>query len=700
MSSSSNEQGSTRRDADTEQRVAQRIADRRRALGLTASEVARRLGIESARYRHWERLFGPLPRRQYGDALCRILSVEPGWLDDPAVEIPPPLVERRVPTVDERCALGRRLRGRRKALGLKRADVAAKVGLSETQLRGWETCIPARPRSDVEAKIEAALQVPNGYLRDSKVEAPPIDELLAGAVTTARVVSLNDAACATAADEMMAIARWLTRSIEAQRVTRADSLTEVERRRALMFGERYGVPGSGSNNLQAIGDRHGLTRERVRQVIQVMVERARNVRFVSPFIDQVAERIARCAPIAVGAFDRDHRAILGEQLSVGTLLDFCREILGRGIGRIADLPAGTVASSLDDILLAPNTDVSSFVAIRAAAMRLIRSCGAAHDATVAGLAGESLGRGVTIAEVHAAVRAIKGAEWLAESEGWFWLGDGPANRVLTIVKKIIAVAERRVDVQDLHQGVCRSRRFIYDESRDATSPIEVPWQVLRELLVRTPWLKVWQKNDFALAVEVAPADVLSAAELLVFELIARENWIAAHHTLVSTLVDSGQLSLMNLQIVLSSSPIIRRLDFGIYAIIGRGFSPDALASALAKVGGNAAGRGDWRYRETSETDEDGCVTGHIVITDSLFQHRLVSLPARLARAIPPGEYSVGGFISGSASIGMTPSDPNRVGRLATLLVKAGLAIGESVELRVNVEARHIDVQRATRVLGP
>jgi transcriptional regulator with XRE-family HTH domain len=53
-----------------------RLKHRREFLGFTAAHVASRLGVDAPRYLHWEKVFGPLPQRQHGDALAQVLGVD------------------------------------------------------------------------------------------------------------------------------------------------------------------------------------------------------------------------------------------------------------------------------------------------------------------------------------------------------------------------------------------------------------------------------------------------------------------------------------------------------------------------------------------------------------------------------------------------------------------------------------------------
>lgn len=79
-----------KRDKTSYREAANRLKARRMARGIPVPVMADRLGVSAARYRTWEKLFGPLPQRQYGAAIDRILDdgapCHPG--DIPHIEQP------------------------------------------------------------------------------------------------------------------------------------------------------------------------------------------------------------------------------------------------------------------------------------------------------------------------------------------------------------------------------------------------------------------------------------------------------------------------------------------------------------------------------------------------------------------------------------------------------------------------------------
>lgn len=551
------------RDKTPYKDAAARLKARRLARGISVPVMAERLGVSLPRYRTWEKLFGPLPQRQYGAAIDRILE------DDLPTESCPPVEEQDLAQAPEYHGFGERARKRREQLGMSRGFVAEKIGLKPMSLMQWERSLPRRHRGEIEDAWEDAIEVPRGWLRNPILEFPPIKRR-----------TLADVGCQTVEDEIRAVAAWLSRPQPTKRTWHFDSLTEAEQRRATMFAERYGASAEDGTSLQAIGDRYSLTRERVRQVVEVMADRARGVQFDLVQLVRVKEAASMHVMWRVMDFEEAHRDLLGH-VSLPDADRFAREILGFGITSLSDRMFVQNANPLCQVIIDPVIQELA-VAVRAAAMKMNRSSGAAHIMYVSGLASEALGRAVSLSEVRVALTVIEGMQWLTPDEDWFWLGpDAANNRILDCVRKVLAVASRRVDVEALHQAVCRNRRPYYKtDKRSQPTEIEVTQEVLREILSRVPWLSVIQKNDFVLTEPVAIEDVLNSSELAVVRVIEEHRGAATWGEFNKRFVMAGVFTAINLNLVLSHSPVIRKLGHGIYGIRGREFPQAAFAEAV------------------------------------------------------------------------------------------------------------------------
>lgn len=639
-----------------------RLRERREAVGLSPVQVAGRLGVDKARYRYWEKVFGPLPQRQYGAALARILDVDTDWLCSGVGEV------LQLPPMDYE-SLGQRAATRRRVLKLSKAKVAGAIGISNLTLSKWEDSLPAKHRGEREHFWEDALQVPPGWLRDPAMTTPN--------PSSSRVsLDLTSSALESVVDEILAVGVWLTRISERSRTVHFEELSEAEQRRATMFADRYGVSGPEKAILQIIGNQFGLTRERVRQVVDVMTARARDVAFVLPRLLQLREAAGSSTSMSVIEFETTYRALLGPMLSLGDADSFAREILGFSVSAMTERSYWQTGNALQP-MLGGEGGLGTAVAVRDASRRMIRSCGAAHVMFVTGMVSSALGAAVSVQDVRQALAAVEGMEWLTEDEDWYWFGmDTAKNRVMEVARKALSVAGRRLDIEDLQQAVCRSRRLRF-EDRASPPAVEVPKHVLREIFARVPWLSVVQFDDFVLTESVPVEETLNSSELPVAETIRRHGGAVARQILNKEFVLSGKFSAPNLQIVLSNSPIIRPLGFGIYGLRGVPVSEKAFAAAMASVGGGVA--------LPPALDADGWHEFKITITDFKLRRGLVDFPSRVVRAIPAGEYQAEGLVNGSFVIGGVPSAPHRVTKFVTLLRKAGVRPADILRVRIHPE---------------
>lgn len=677
--------------------TAGRLRQRRQELGYSVANVARAAGVSGARYTQWEKQFGKLAQSKYLNALAGILGVHPEWISD-GVDLP--AVQRdnsevcSLPTIEswltatERKQLAIRAHGRRKSLQLKPHEIAEQVGLDAKKFSILERCIPAHPNLDVELKWELILQVPAGWLRNLEIDAPTIDQ-------TETATGFASNSTASVADEIRAIGCWLSRESMLRRTSEYWSLKAHEQRFADIFALRYGVNGEDASILQAIGERFGVTRERIRQITTKMEERSAHFKGETPFLDRLAEELIPFLPQAVDKLDVTFRALMGESLSLENVERFAREILGRSIVSLTAKPAN-MSLGWGVVAVDPRThDPEVLRAVRDVALALIRSVGAAQINFVAGAAGGVLNRGITPDEASLACSLVTGFEWLVEEDGWFWFGSKWENRLLTVTKKVLAVAKRRVDIEDIHGAMARSRRSNYEADKHRPYAVDAPHSVLVAVLKRVPWIEAIQHDDFRLRDPVALESILSEVEMAVHNLLSAKGGVAARYTINKELLETGrsQFGHIALQVALDSSPITSRIDFGIFALRGAALTPESLALASAAVGGEFQ---HMKNHPALILNSEGYIAVKFEIRPYMINSRYLEVPVRLATLIPEGEYRLDGFEE-QVIYSVLPSGSRRFLKLTSKLIKLGFGIGDWVLLQVNPKEKQIRLERALEV---
>src|SRR3546814_17020102 len=90
------------------------------------------------------------------------------------------------------------------------------------------------------------------------------------------------------AAEIRTAGTWLCRASFARRTVLHHELSPTAQRLADIFALRYGVDGEAHTTLKVIGDRFGLTRERIRQIVEKMVDRSARIQPFTQHIDRLA----------------------------------------------------------------------------------------------------------------------------------------------------------------------------------------------------------------------------------------------------------------------------------------------------------------------------------------------------------------------------------------------------------------------------
>jgi transcriptional regulator with XRE-family HTH domain len=659
--------------------IASRIRKRREELGLSCSEVARRVGQVTPTYRAWEKQFGLTCQTKYLGKLSQVLSISEAALvgED---EWPSRAKSDHGFCIKRKSAndlspeqlelLGRRAKDRRKELKLSRSEAALRAGIKPSTLIAWEMSIGRNISQESIEAWESALGVPKGWLLNLNVEIPTPD-----------VVVINTGNSLTAADEIRKIGCWIARR-RGTKTTDSTELTESEVRTANIFAMRYGVIGEEASTLQSIGDLFGLTRERVRQIIEKALERLHSHRIDSPVLDTLFNDILRHLPASVADIDRKFREQLGESLSVESLDRFSREILGKGYVQITERPGG-MAYPWERVVINPSShNEAKLRAIRDAAIEMIRSCGGAQINWVAGTASWQCGEVITPQDSIQGCRMIPGFSWLVEEDGWFWFGEAmpSENRVLSLSKKMLAVAGRRLDTGDIHQGLSRSRRYAYDPNRPRPVMIEPPLKVVKAILSQVPWVKPVQSDDFLADPAIPVEDVLSDSELEIFNLMLSAGGVISRHDLSQSV--SGDFSSMTLALNLDVSPIISRLDTGVYALRGRKLNLESIQRAMESVWGRRIGKPVEKI--------DGGVRFNLTISEYHMRNKFIEVPASVTQYLEDGEYDVDGFDT-KARYSITF---RRLYQLVQKMIKLGYRSGDTAAIRILTGEKIISIDKA------
>jgi hypothetical protein len=521
--------------------------------------------------------------------------------------------------------------------------LAERLAVTGVSLSNWEKCLPHTTRHD--ARWETALEVPGGWLRNPAIETPALPDVAAALATFSGT---------TIGAFIETMCTWYARATCSDRTTQFEALSEREQRLATILARRYGIAGEANSTLQAIGDMIGLTRERVRQIADKAMVRFEPVPPPAPLVEQLQAAITKYAPFQLANPPAALRNILGDSQSLEGADRFFREVLGQSL-------VHTKAHGTHDtmVIVAGTASDDLVQLVRQVSVAMIRQAGAAHVFFVTG-AVAAQGLDATLARVIECARMFNGFAWLSEPEGWFWYGNANDNRARTSAMKVLSVANRTVDIEELYGAMARSRTI---SSIDRAVPVSmsIPLSILQAVLAQFSELRRWQSNDFRLA--CAPEEVartreacLSPSELMIYEVLVQRGGITPRRTLTRELVESGRLEKPTFDLTLFRSPAFKRHDRGLWTLTGFSIAIEAVQAAMTE-------------KEQLQL-VDGWYEVEVTLPRSAFERGDWFVPAATVPYLSVGEYEVLGFERRTRYVTNAVGDPYLKG-IAHVAASAG-----------------------------
>ena len=529
-----------------------------------------------------------------------------------------------------------------------RARLAQALNISMSTVARWEKGAGLLPRPDQLAAIAKLCRAPE----------PIIDfEVPASMRRQERVVA---AEAATVSEEIL----WTGRALSALFAPVA-----VRERNAEIFLARFGGQGGASSTLQEIGNRFGMTRERIRQIVEKQLS---YIALIEPRTERFDDLEAACSRVGLQSLsgaEIELRDILGGALTLEGAQDYGAVVLGRS--RLLSIVTGSSVGPFVTPMAAPWLAAASSII-----KRLVRFSGAAQVNLAYGLLVRDLGGYVDYETFRSGIEQLTDFSWIDGEKTWCWLGpDRSANRILEWSTAILAGAGRPLDVEIIFGGLVRMSRTRPGTYEDAG--VIPPVGVVRNLLALAPHLECQQHDDFKLRPTVV-ADIPrgSAAEAIVTALRSRAG-IASRSELRAELVDGAGMNPITFSVGLATSPLLRQVDRSLYAIRGWPIDIGRLAAASESSPINtsievAPGRHE--------------VTWTISLTDAGLASGATHLPVRAVPHLPEGEYR-----HTMDSVRVIHGDGARILGLPKLAMALGIAAGQPFKVSFNIAERRIDI---------
>lgn len=540
---------------------------------------------------------------------------------------------------------------------LTQGQLGARIGRSQMSVTAWENLGFNRiPKSKDIKAIAAACGVPEPTIAFDTRQS-----------TTDNVGEEPDLGVASTLDEeILRTGRLLSR--------RAHASTHGERN-SHIFRARYGGRGDDESTLQAIGDVHGVTRERIRQIVDKQLSFLPAITLKTECFDALATACLGLEPVAASVAEERLRHLLGGNLSLQGAIDYGREVLGRS------LPVQLVQIRNGDTIVITGDFPLWFQAAITQSKAIIRHCGAAQFNLAWALTMRHHQDWISPDQFRQVIAHAPGFDWIGDDEAWFWFGpEGSANRLVKRTIEILAFAKRPLDIEIIYGGLTR-----YARTRDSDVSEEAgvwpPMEVVQKLLAKSPALVCQQGDDFRLAFGGDEFDAKQGvAETILAELRLRGG-LASRSELHQALVADRGMNPVSFSVALAHSPLLRQVDRSVFAIRGWPISAVRLTEAqhrVGKVNGPLI-----NFKEVDVTS-NGDVSWVNTLSKSSMSNMYAGVPRKALLHLPEGQYSADGAL-------LTITE-HRMAGLIRLVVADGGGAGTLYRTTVNARTRTAKVE--------
>lgn len=540
---------------------------------------------------------------------------------------------------------------------LTQAQLAARIGRSQISVMTWES--PSFNR------------IPKS--KDIKAIATTCGVLEPMISFDTRQTAKDDAdeeadflIASTLDEEILCTGRILSR--------RAHASTHVERN-AQIFRARYGGHGDDESTLQAIGNAHGVTRERIRQIVDKQLSFLAATILRTECFDALATACLALDPITVPAAEERLRHLLGGNLSLQGASDYGREVLGRS------LPIQLVQIRNGDPIVIAGDFPSWFQAAITQSKAIIRHCGAAQFNLAWALTMRQHQGWIPPNEFRQVVLHAPGFDWIDDDETWFWFGpDGSANRLVKRTIEILTFAKRPLDIEIIYGGLTRYART---RSSDVSEEAGVwpPIEIAQKLLAKSPALVCQQGDDFRLAAESSELHAKQGVAETIIEELRMRGGLASRSELYQALVADKGMNPVSFSVALAHSPLLRQVDRSVFSIRGWPISAARLTEAQHRVG-NVTGP-LVNFKEVDVTS-DGDVSWVNTLSASSMSNMYAGVPSKALLHLSEGQYFANGIV-------LTITE-HRVAGLIRLVVASGGNAGTLYRTIMNTRTRTAKVE--------
>ncbi len=435
-----------------------------------------------------------------------------------------------------------------------------------------------------------------------------------------------------------------------------------ERNHGILIGY-YGWEDGQRHTLAEIGARHGITRERTRQICAKLIKRKNPAAIFAPAADRTLAFIQERLPAPADRLQKEMRE--AGLTAVGLQLEnvaAAAKLLGRPVVfSIARVEGAKLAVRPDQIAV-PMTTVEL-------TKKEVYYHGLAKVDQIVRDLSERFSGLVDTDVVVETLRLIDGFCWLGRSGGWFRLLSISKHGLPKMIDKILAVAGE-IDVSDLRRAVGRNRRIW---------KVPPPKNVLLEFCRRMPGVRIegnriipdpprdWEKS-------------LRGVEAKLVGILKEYGPVVERGELENMCVGAG-MNRFSFHAFIACSPVIVQFGHSVYGLLGSKVSSKAVGAMIAD---RQAERFPKRVLDNHGRTDDGKVWLSYRLSKAASTYAVITVPAALKNVVS-GKYKL--LAEDGRHVGTLAAKDGSAWGLGTFLRQQKAQIGDHMVITLDLRKR-------------
>lgn len=355
-----------------------------------------------------------------------------------------------------------------------------------------------------------------------------------------------------------------------------------------IFVMRFTGATSAGRTLEEVGQHFGLTRERVRQICQQMIDNLVECDLYLPALERVLSAAKRLAPASVLEINEQLEPHFGVDCGIQSALEFAKQ-LGREIPEL-DVESGHRWLGRErvryrNIAMGSGSEQLSTM-VMDAVLPQVRTMGCTTVQRVAGTIALTHQLAPSLEDLVAMLKGIEGFRWVGaptDSGAWFTVGSGGVSSMFARrVEKLLASATDPVSVDHIANCVSGDDQWSYRDASDSDMSIP-PTIVLSSVVRGWDWIECLQHTRFRAKPGTCDLSVLAESERIAYDTVLANGGVATSSDFNIAMREKLGLSRMRIAQILSSTPILLRLEQSIYCLRARRIDGLALEEARKRM---------------------------------------------------------------------------------------------------------------------